>query len=175
MNNDERPTPPGEADEFDARMRCELARATPVGTIPQSVFRVEPRWRLPTLAIRLFAVVGILVASFQVLQPPTLVRAALAHERNERTVRSNLMPPQTTIAGAFGLPAGAAAPGLLQMAKPCVIAGRVAYHLTTWIDGAAGGIMVTAISLRNRLPSPSAAAGGPILIGASSARSRARQ
>lgn len=146
MNDQEEPSLPDAADDFDARMRSELARATPVGAIPPSLFRSEPRWHMPAIALCLFAMAAILIATCLALQPPSLVRAALTHERNERTVRGSFMPAQETVASMFGLPAGAATPGLLQMAKPCVIAGRVAYHLTTWLDGVEGGGMVTAIS-----------------------------
>ena len=151
MNDDNRSTRPHETADFDARMRYALAQATPVDTIPDSLFRPEPRRRLPLLAICLFAVIGTLIAAGLALQPPPLVQAALSHERDERTVRGIFMPAQTTIASVFGLPAGTAAPGLLQMAKPCVIAGRVAYHLTTWLDGVDGGGIVTAISFAQPL------------------------
>lgn len=146
MNNQNPPTPHDAADDFDVCMQREFARVTPVGTIPPSLFRSEPRWHIPRMALCSLAMAGILIAACLALQPPSLVRAALAHERNERTVRGNFMPSQLSVAGVFGLPSDSATPGLLQMAKPCVIAGRVAYHLTTWLDGVEGGGMVTAIS-----------------------------
>lgn len=130
MNTQEGLSLPDAAEDFDACMRREFDRAAPVGPIPPSLFRSEPRWHIPAIALCLFAMAGILIAACLALQPPPLVRAALTHERNERTVRGNFMPAQATVASMFGLPAGAATPGLLQMAKLCVIAGRAAYKTT---------------------------------------------
>lgn len=113
---------------FDARMRAAMAQAMPLGEVPAGLLRGEHRWRRPLAAVCGIVLVGLGALADLALQPPVLVQAALAHEHNERSLRGNFMPDGVSLASFFGLPSASAAPGLLQMAKPCVIAGRVAYH-----------------------------------------------
>lgn len=133
--------------EFDRQMRAVLNSTLPVSDVPVSLLRTE-RWCSPASAGLLCAglLVGALAGAAFLLRPPDLVREAIAHERNERTLRGNFMPAHASLAAHFGLPAASPLPGFLQMAKPCRITGRVAFHVTTWLDGVEGGGMVTAIT-----------------------------
>lgn len=145
---------PEHDDEFDRRMRAVFESAMSVDGIPGSLLRPERRSLLQPAAL---LCVGLLVgalAGTAIVFRPALVQTAISHERNERTLRGNFMPPQASIASYFGLAPSARPPGLLQMAKPCLIAGRIAYHMTTWLDGVDGGGMVTAISFAQLVDLP---------------------
>lgn len=148
-------TPVDDPHEFDRRMRCALQAATPIGDIPASLFRRNRRHVLRSaLLIGAGLVAGMAAGTVYLLRPPALVQEAISHERHERTVRGNFMPPHTVIASFFGLPPSEQLPGLLQLAKPCHIADRLAYHMTTWLDGVEGGGMVTAITFAQPVDLP---------------------
>ena len=48
---------------------------------------------------------------------------------------------------AIGVPPGTTLPGLLQLQRPCDIDGRMAYHLTTFLEK--GGGMVTILAFEH--------------------------
>lgn len=148
--------------EFDRQMRTVLNATLPVSDVPVSLLRTERWWSPASLGLLCAGLlVGVLAGTTYVLRPPALVREAISHERNERTLRGNFMPAQASIASHFGLPASSELPGFLQLAKPCRIAGRVAFHATTWLDGVEGGGMVTAITYAQPVSLPERAGWWP--------------
>lgn len=79
--------------------------------------------------------------------PPELVRVAMIHEHREATLRGDFQPDKEPMLAAIGVPPGTTLPGLLQLQRPCDIDGRMAYHLTTFLEK--GGGMVTILAFEH--------------------------
>ncbi|MGV8803435.1 MAG: hypothetical protein ACWA6Y_00560 [Polaromonas sp.] len=120
---------------FDLRARAELALAFDPGQPPEHLFRRTPLlWRRGfqrSLAALLLAATG--VGAVFAMRPPALVRDAIEHEYYERTLRGNFMQSRQLLAH-LGLGQQQAVPGYPQLMRPCQIDGRLAYHLTTFIE-----------------------------------------
>ncbi len=67
------------------------------------------------------------------MRPPGLVRGAIGHEYQERTLRGTFMETRPLLRH-LGLEAGRAVPGLPQLMRPCDIDGHLVYHLTTYFE-----------------------------------------
>ena len=80
------------------------------------------------------------------IYPPELVREALIHEHREATLRGDFQKNKLPMLIAMGLKDGASLPGLLQLQRPCEIAGRTAYHLTTFIEKGGGIVTILAFA-----------------------------
>ena len=78
--------------------------------------------------------------------PPELVREALVHEHREATLRGDFQKNKLPMLMAMGLKDGASLPGLLQLQRPCEIAGKTAYHLTTFIEKGGGIVTILAFA-----------------------------
>lgn len=126
---------PFQESAFDLRARAELALAFDPGQPPAHLFRHTPllarRGFQRSLAALLLAATG--VGAVFAMRPPTLVRDAIEHEYYERTLRGNFMPASQLLAH-LGLDQQQAVPGYPQLMRPCQIDGRLAYHLTTFIE-----------------------------------------
>jgi hypothetical protein len=130
-------------DDFEFASR--LKDATDVPEAPASLYRTIPwhrsRWTLSLLTLPLLlGVLGFTAAVY----PPELVRAALVHEQREATLRGDFQPDKQPLLAAMGLRPGTLLPGLIQLERPCEVDGRIAYHLTTFIEK--GGGMVTILA-----------------------------
>ena len=120
---------------FDLRVRAEMALAFDPGQPPAHLFR-----HTPLLSRRSFqrGLVGALLAATGAsavfaMRPPTLVRGAIEHEYYERTLRGSFMQTSQLLAH-LGLSPQQPVPGYPQLMRPCDIDGRLAYHLTTFIE-----------------------------------------
>ncbi len=129
----ERELPPD--SDFDLRMRAELSLAFDPGEPPASLLRPRPAlWSRRGFQRGLAAclLLGGGAGAALAVRPPALVRAAIEHERDERTLRGSFMDARQLLA-RIGI-AGPALPGYPQLMRPCDIAGQLAYHLTTFIE-----------------------------------------
>ena len=130
--------PFGEPEDsaFDLRARAELALAFEATDAPPQLYR-RPQ---PLLARRAFqrAVLGLLLAgsgsgAVLAMRPPALVRGAIEHEYNERTLRGSFMDAAPLLQH-LGLASQKAVPGFPQLMRPCDIDGHLVYHLTTFFE-----------------------------------------
>jgi hypothetical protein len=135
--------------DFD--LAAALKDATDAPEAPPGLYRRVP-WRrsaVGTVAATLAVALGTW-AFVDHVYPPALVREALVHEQREATLRGDFQPDKTPMLRALGLPAGATLPGLLQLQRPCDIDGRMAYHVTTFLEK--GGGIVTILAFDKPLP-----------------------
>lgn len=120
---------------FDLRARAEMALAFDPGQPPAYLFRHTPllsrRGIQRGLAALLLAATG--AGAVFAMRPPTLVRDAIEHEYYERTLRGSFMQSRELLAH-LGLSQQQPVPGYPQLMRPCEIDGRLAYHLTTFIE-----------------------------------------
>lgn len=160
MRNDhDRPSGPTERwKHADFELAAALKDATEVPEAPGSLYRRVP-WRrsaaLLSSAVLSAALGGWAFLSF--IYPPELVREALVHEQREATLRGDFQPDKTAMLHALGLRDGATLPGLLQLQRPCDIDGRMAYHVTTFLEK--GGGIVTILAFEQPLPDAPAGQG----------------
>lgn len=94
------------------------------------------------------------------IYPPELVRLALVHEHREATLRGDFQKNKLPMLMAMGLKDGASLPGLLQLQRPCEIAGKTAYHLTTFIEKGGGIVTILAFAEPVVMPSSGSAPTG---------------
>ena len=120
---------------FDLRARAEMALAFDPGQPPAYLFRHTPllarRGFQRGLAALLLAATG--VGAVFAMRPPALIRDAIEHEYYERTLRGSFMQGRELLAH-LGLSPQQQVPGFAQLMRPCEIDGRLAYHLTTFIE-----------------------------------------
>lgn len=140
------PTPSMPSDtDLDLRTRAEMALAFEPGDPPASLLRQPPPWFARRSVQRLLASL-VLVATGSgtvfAMRPPALVRDAIEHESQERTLRGNAADPQQLLA-RLGLAGSKVMPGFPQLVKVCDIDGHKAYHLTTYF-GEGGMVAVFA-------------------------------
>lgn len=137
--------------EADFNIAAALKDATDVPQPPAGLYR-RVRWERSAGVLASFLVtVGLSAAAFfQWLYPPELVREAMIHEHREATLRGDFQKNKLPMLMAMGLRDGGSLPGLLQMQRPCEIAGKTAYHLTTFIEK--GGGIVTILAFAEPLP-----------------------
>ena len=136
--------------QFDFLVTASLKDATEAPEAPLSLYKTVP-WRrtAATLAgIVLTVAFGLWV--FARVYPPELVREAMVHEHREATLRGDFQKNKLSMLYAMGLSEGASLPGLLQLQRPCDIAGRRAYHVTTFIEK--GGGMITILAFEQPVP-----------------------
>ncbi len=153
MNNSHRPESPDglrwdQADfEFAALLKC----STDAGEAPAALLRRVPWqrsvWAPVAAALPLALAVWGLVAW---IVPPQVVRDAMVHEHREATLRGDFQPDKSALLTALGMPPGTTLPGLVQLQRPCDIAGRSAFHVTTFMEK--GGGMVTMLAFDKVLP-----------------------
>lgn len=160
MNSRSRNGSPGERwTDDDFELAAALKDATAAPEAPPSLFRRVPWQRsLATLASALVVSAAGAWAVMAALMPPQLVREAMQHEHREATLRGDFQRDKQPMLQALGLHDGASLPGLLQLQRPCDIGGRVAYHLTTFIEK--GGGMVTILAFEQPLADAPAGAQG---------------
>jgi hypothetical protein len=127
---------------FDLEARAQLAQVVSPEHVPPKLFRHGSWWTsAPGAWISLGLALGLVVGSlFLAVRPPALVRSAIEHEVDERTLRGVFMEPQALLA-LYGLDASKPVPGFPQLLRTCELAGTRAYHLTTFFEK---GGMVTA-------------------------------
>ena len=160
MKNDHNLTS-GHAERWrraDFELAAALKDATEVPEVPPSLYRRVP-WRR-SAAVLGGAVLSVALGAWVFVghvYPPELVREALVHEQRESTLRGDFQPNKTPMFRALGLRDGAALPGLLQLQRPCDIDGRMAYHVTTFLEK--GGGIVTILAFDQPLPNPSTGQG----------------
>ncbi len=153
MNTRPRPEPPQSPrwDAADFEYAALLKGATDAGAAPAGLLRPIPWhrsiWAPVAAALPLALVVWGLVAW---IVPPQVVRDAMVHEHREATLRGDFQPDKAALLAALGLPAGTTLPGLVQLQRPCDVAGRSAFHVTTFIEK--GGGMVTMLAFDKPLP-----------------------
>lgn len=153
MKNDHDLTP-SHAERWkraDFEVAAALKDATEVPEAPPSLYRRVP-WRRSAAALG-GAALSVVLGAWAFLHhvyPPELVREALVHEQREATLRGDFQPDKTPMLRALGLHDGAALPGLLQLQRPCEIDGRMAYHVTTFLEK--GGGIVTILAFDQPLP-----------------------
>ena len=125
--------PPDSA--FDLRVRAEMALAFDPGQPPAHLFRHTPllsrRGFQRGLLATLLAATG--TGAVFAMRPPALVRGAIEHEYYERTLRGSFMQTSQLLAH-LGLSQEQPVPGYPQLMRPCDIDGRLAYHLTTFLE-----------------------------------------
>lgn len=136
-------------DDFD--LAVALKDATDVPGPPATLYRSAP-WRrsAATSGAAGFLVAVCVWAFMSFVYPPELVREALVHEHRESTLRGDFQPDKAPMLHAMGLRDGAALPGLMQLQRPCEIGGRMAYHLTTFMEK--GGGIVTILAFKQPVP-----------------------
>ena len=129
------PFPAFEDSAFDLRARAELALAFDPGVPPAHLFRRTPWLARRAVQRSLAALLMTATGSAAVLarRPPALVRDAIAHEYDERTLRGSFMEAAPLLQH-LGLAPGQVLPGYPQLVRPCDIDGHLAYHLTTFFD-----------------------------------------
>lgn len=135
----------------DFELAAALKDATEVPEAPHSLYRRVP-WRRSAVVFSgaLLSVAFGAWAFMDRVYPPELVREALVHEQREATLRGDFQPNKTPMLRAMGLRDGATLPGLLQLQRPCDIDGRMAYHVTTFLEK--GGGIVTILAFDRPLP-----------------------
>lgn len=140
------PTPSLPSDtDLDLRTRAEMALAFEPGDPPASLLRQPPPWFARRAVQRLVASLALVATgsgTVFAMRPPTLVRDAIAHESQERTLRGSAVEPQLLLA-RLGLGQSKVLPGFPQLVKVCDIDGHAAYHLTTYF-GEGGMVAVFA-------------------------------
>jgi hypothetical protein len=142
----------------DFALAAALKDATEVPEAPASLYRRVP-WRGSAAALSA-AVLSVALGAWAFMDhvyPPELVREALVHEQREATLRGDFQPNKTPMLRALGLRDGATLPGLLQLQRPCEIEGRMAYHVTTFLEK--GGGIVTILAFDQPLEDPPAGHG----------------
>lgn len=147
---------------FDFLMAASLKDATGAPEAPLSLYKPVP-WRR-TVAALTGAVLSLGLGVwffFAWVYPPQLVREAMVHEHREATLRGDFQKNKLPMLHAMGLREGASLPGLVQLQRHCEIAGRKAYHLTTFIEK--GGGMVTILAFEQ--PVPGAPSGHGVWMG----------
>ncbi len=135
----------------DFELAAALKDATEVPEAPASLYRRVP-WRRSAVALS-GAVLSVALGAWVFMDhvyPPELVREALVHEQREATLRGDFQPDKTPMLRALGLRDDATLPGLLQLQRPCDIDGRMAYHVTTFLEK--GGGIVTILAFDQALP-----------------------
>lgn len=135
----------------DFELAAALKDATEVPDAPACLYRRVP-WRRSSAALG-GAVLGLALGGWAFMDrvyPPELVREAMVHEQRESTLRGDFQPDKTPMLRALGLRDGAALPGLLQLQRPCDIDGRMAYHVTTFLEK--GGGIVTILAFEQPIP-----------------------
>lgn len=136
-------------DDFE--FAASLKSATGASEAPAALYRPIAWYRSPWMLS--LAVLPLILGAWAFLgfvYPPPLVREALVHEHREATLRGDFQPDKRPMFDAMGVRAGAALPGLMQLQRPCDIDGRIAYHLTTFIEK--GGGMVTILAFDKPVP-----------------------
>ena len=130
----------------DRRLRESFRDAFPSEDAPRELLRQEKsRWSaVPPLGWAALVFVIACGSAIAYFRPPELVREAMEHEHKERTLRGNFMTAEEVTA-RFGL--APQTPGLPQLTRPCLIAEKVAYHLTTFLKGSG---TVTAMSFTDQ-------------------------
>ena len=112
---------------------------------------IEQRLAVLGALAGLLLTVGLSTAAFfQWMYPPELVREAMIHEHREATLRGDFQKNKLPMLMAMGLRDGGSLPGLLQMQRPCEIAEKTAYHLTTFIEK--GGAIVPVPAFAEPMP-----------------------
>jgi len=145
-------------DHADFELAAALKGATEVPDAPASLYRRVP-WRRSAAAFSGAALV-VALGSWGFLgyvYPSELVREAMVHEQREATLRGDFQPDKAALLRAVGLRGGATLPGLLQLQRPCDIDGRMAYHVTTFLEK--GGGIVTILAFERPLPDAPAGQG----------------
>lgn len=129
----------------DFELAAAFKDATDVPEASAALYRAVP-WRRSAalLGSALLAVALGTWAFFANVYPPELVREAMIHEHREATLRGDFQPDKAAMLAAIGVAPGATLPGLMQLQRPCDIDGRLAYHLTTFLEK--GGGMVTILA-----------------------------
>ena len=119
---------------------------------PASLYKPVRRSHSAAAALACVLALGLGLASFfSWVYPPALVRDAMVHEHREATLRGDFQEHKAPLYSALGLTPSATLPGLLQLQRPCEIAGRKAYHVTTFLEK--GGGMVTILAFERPLAS----------------------
>ena len=147
------------ADDF--AMSAALKDAMDVPDAPAGLYK-KPRYARAASALTgsvLTLVLGVW-GFYAWIYPPELVREALIHEHREATLRGDFQKNKLPMLMAMGLKDGASLPGLLQLQRPCEIAGRTAYHLTTFIEKGGGIVTILAFAEPVVLPSSGSAPTG---------------
>jgi len=142
----------------DFELAAALKDTTEVAEAPASLYLSVP-WRRSAVALS-GAVLSVALGAWAFLAhayPPELVREALVHEQREATLRGDFQSDKTPMLRALGLRDGAMLPGLLQLQRPCDIDGRMAYHVTTFLE--MGGGIVTILAFDQPLVDPPAGHG----------------
>ncbi len=136
----------------DFALAAALKDAVDAPEAPASLYRPVP-WRRPAAALAGIAVSAAIGtwAFFAFLYPPEIVREALVHEHREATLRGDFQPDKRPMLEALGMRRNATLPGLMQLQRPCEVDGRVAYHVTTFLEK--GGGMVTILAFEEPLAS----------------------
>jgi hypothetical protein len=130
-------------DDFEWAAR--LKSATDVPEAPRSLYRTLPWHRSPgLLGLAMLPLTLGAWAFVSFVYPPALVRDAMVHEYREATLRGDFQPDKQPMFDAMGMRRGTVLPGLMQLQRPCDIDGRMAYHVTTFIEK--GGGMVTILA-----------------------------
>jgi len=131
----------------DFAISAALKDAMDVPSVPARLYR-KPRYAAAVSALAGSALSMVLgIWGFYVwIYPPELVREALVHEHREATLRGDFQKNKLPMLMAMGLKDGASLPGLLQLQRPCEIAGKTAYHLTTFIEKGGGIVTILAFS-----------------------------
>jgi hypothetical protein len=136
-------------DDFE--LAASLKGATELSEAPASLYR-KTAWRRSPWMLSL-AVLPLTLGAWAFISfvyPPELVREAMVHENREATLRGDFQPDKRPMFDAMGVRYGTALPGLMQLQRPCDIDGRIAYHLTTFIEK--GGGMVTILAFDKPVP-----------------------
>ena len=138
-------------DGSDFEFAAALKDATDVAR--SSSFALSRRAMAPIVG----SLAGVLIAaavSALGLRPLLLSAAAgahaLMHEQREATLRGDFQRDKVPMLRALGQPDHGMIPGLLQLQRPCDIDGRMAYHVTTFIEQ--GGGIVTILAFAKPVP-----------------------
>ena len=138
-------------DATDAELAALLRQATDEAEPPARLLREPSGARAAWAAVIALLAVGLLAwGLIDSSVPPQVVRDAMLHEHREATLRGDFQPDKQPLRLALGLPQGGTLPGLVQLERPCDIAGRKAFHVTTFIEN--GGGMVTLLAFDKTLP-----------------------
>lgn len=151
LPNDRRQAAQARWAHVDFKLASALKDATEPGhahEAARALYRAVP-WRRSAalLGAGLLAITLGAWAFVAWVYPPELVRVAMIHEHREATLRGDFQPDKGAMLAAIGVPPGTTLPGLLQLQRPCDIDGRMAYHLTTFLEK--GGGMVTILAFEH--------------------------